>query len=334
MKLNRKIIESAAGILLLLAGFVGGIYTHEYMIASRVPARPLRENSSGFNYINPLLLSVDTGPQKSPEYASLHDSLAAYVKNTISVKNAENVSVYFRDLNSGSWTGVNEDDTYNPASMLKIAVLIATLRLAEKDPALLDDNITMSAGSSNQDFGQFYPPKNPILPGKVYTVRQLITAMIVESDNNADGLLIGLIGRPQFEKVLNDLQLPVNTSGTINSMSPKLYSRLYRVLYNSTYLSHELSEQTLELLIQKDFTKGLYAGLPANISVAQKFGERTITDSNGTPIERELHDCGIVYYPKAPYFVCVMTRGQDFIKLQSIISDISKISWDGFTKLH
>ena len=86
----------------------------------------------------------------------------------------------------------------------------------------------------------------------------------------------------------------------------------------------------METLVNVDFRDGLVAGVPGNIEVAHKFGEREV-DSQQT----QLHDCGIVYYPKRPYLLCVMTRGQhtddgavDEQKLQAIIKEVSTIVYN------
>jgi len=110
-------------------------------------------------------------------------------------------------------------------------------------------------------------------------------------------------------------------------MSPEIYSRLFRALYNATYLPDIESEQAFELLSQTDFNGGLVQGISASMTVAHKFGEHTEVE-NGKTIDRELHDCGIVYYPNQPYFLCVMTRGQDFPTLEKIIGNISKSVFD------
>ena len=56
---------------------------------------------------------------------------------------------------------------------------------------------------------------------------------------------------------------------------------------------------------------------------------KTRESGGGTP-EHELHDCGIVYYPEHPYFLCVMTRGGDRPKLAAAIADVSKVAYDGW----
>jgi hypothetical protein len=58
------------------------------------------------------------------------------------------------------------------------------------------------------------------------------------------------------------------------------------------------------------------------VKVAHKYGERGIyEDTQLTGIE--LHDCGIVYAPGSPYYLCVMTRGKDTSKLAKVIASIS-----------
>src|SRR6185436_5295057 len=96
--------------------------------------------------------------------------------------------------------------------------------------------------------------------------------------------------------------------------TPQNYSHLFRALYNGTYLSHDASEKALELLSRTKFSDGIVAGVPKETTVSHKFGERTL--SLNTSSINELHDCGIVYYPGHPYFLCIMTKGtSDFEEL-------------------
>ena len=91
-------------------------------------------------------------------------------------------------------------------------------------------------------------------------------------------------------------------------------------MFNASYLSRESSERGLAYLAHSDFQNGLVAGVPQGITVAHKFGERV--SANGA---KQLHDCGIVYYPTRPYLLCVMTRGDDFSKLTEVIQSVSRI---------
>lgn len=333
MRKHWNIISILIIISILLAGFVVGWLTRS-VFEKNVVTKQLREDSSEYKFINPLLLVTNTGAGDASEYKSITKTLVDYVDNKITQKKAEDVSIYFRDLNTGLYSGVNEDHLYSPASMMKVAVLISCLRLSENEPSILDEKISMATSSDDFNKNQTYLPKHPIVKGKLYSVRDLIYSMVVESDNNATALLEYFVGDDKVVGLLKELQMPDLPKGDVDFMSPRLYSRLYRILYNSTYLSPDVSEETLKLLTQKGFPQGLVSGVPENIVVAEKFGEHVSVDMSGKPTDRQLHDCGIVYLPNNPYFLCVMTKGQDFKELQPIISDVSKIVWDYFSKVN
>jgi beta-lactamase class A len=110
------------------------------------------------------------------------------------------------------------------------------------------------------------------------------------------------------------------------------YSLFLRVLYNATYLDRDHSEKLLQLLAQSDFSKGIEAGVPNGILIAQKFGDARIPDAQGVQVGAELQDCGIVYYPDHPYVLCVMTKGTDISVLESAISNISQIVYQDIEK--
>jgi beta-lactamase class A len=109
-----------------------------------------------------------------------------------------------------------------------------------------------------------------------------------------------------------------------NSMSVKDYAAFFRIIYNSSYLERNMSEKALSLLSSVDYKEGLIAGVPSNLVVSHKFGERQAIDKNGGTTN-QLHDCGIVYYPGHPYLLCVMTKGEKFEELSKIIAKISDI---------
>lgn len=138
----------------------------------------------------------------------------------------------------------------------------------------------------------------------------------------ANSALIQLIGEDKVFKVYDDLKLH-RPSEDKEGYTVQEYSYLFRVLYNGTYLSKELSERVLELLSKTKFANGIVAGVPSGTVVSHKFGIKTLSDD-----VRELHDCGIVYYPENPYFVCVMTRGYNFDDLSSILKTISEKIWN------
>lgn len=318
-----KIIIAPA--LCLALGTVAG-----FTVGSRKPdlVKPfvLRENSDDYKFINPILVFTIGDKENFPEYKPLEKTITSYINTAISSGKATNVSVYFRNLTNETWTGVNENDTYSPASMLKVAVLIAYLKLSEDNPSILQKTVAYTHG---EDSEQYFKPKTFLSTG-MRTNEELLKSMIDESDNTSLVTLLNELNDSQKETlndIYKDLSISVPTSGDDeNFMSARTYSRLFRVLYNGTYLSKTLSEKALSLLSDTDFDVGLAAGLPSSTTISHKFGERTLTDpKTGAETEHQLHDCGIIYKPDAPYFLCIMTRGKSFSDLQSILAGISDL---------
>jgi beta-lactamase class A len=107
------------------------------------------------------------------------------------------------------------------------------------------------------------------------------------------------------------------------TLSVRGYSSLFSALYNATYLSKDYSEEVLRWMAASEFDDGIRAGVPDEITVAHKFGEKM---EGG--ISRQLHDCGIVYYPGNPYSLCVMTMGDNWADLERVIAWISRTVFD------
>jgi beta-lactamase class A len=307
--------------LACVASFFGGWYARiQYTNAQPSRLVEIRENDTLYHYINPLIL-VDT-PRQAPEFGPLKENVNDYISEVESEKSASSVSVYFRDLNSGRWTGINEDESYDPSSLLKVAVMVGYLKKASDDATILLKKLPYVYTS---DPGQNYKPEHPLQNG-TYTIRDLLQAMIIGSDNDALALLYNN-DRDAFVDVLKTLQIPPPKSlDALDFISPKEYSSVFRTLYSSTYLPRGFSEQALDLLVYTDFKNGIVSGVPAGTIVAHKFGEHT-TAVNDIAQSRQLHDCGIIYYPGKPYLLCVMTRGNDFKSLESVLSNISKITY-------
>ena len=182
--------------------------------------------------------------------------------------------------------------------------------------------------SSGTPFGSVLDsPSVTLTPNQPYTVSELLSHLIIYSDNNAASLLVNNFDPNALGDIFTDLNLGSSSYDTTgDSVTPKQLSLMFRVLYNGTYLTADWSEKALELLSQVNYKQGLVAGVPAGITVAHKFGERELVDSvTGQVTNDELHDCGIIYYPGSPYLLCVMTKGNNgsLQQLQTAIAGIS-----------
>lgn len=316
---HRSQYIAVATISVIIGVFVGVSIGSEYFKPNSSISYPVREDSPQYKFINPLLFT-ENGPTHSSAYSPLETIISNYIATAKKRKDAKAVSVYFRDMNTGQWTGVNEEEKYEPSSMMKVLLLLADFKLAEKNPGFL---IEKEQYEHKYSMSQHYKPTDTLSEGK-HSIQELLNAMIVDSDNDAANALFDTSSNG-FKELYQALQLPTPNKESPDYMSAKSYSAIFRVLYNSSYLSRDMSEKALNLLSLTKFNNGLVSGLPKDIRVSHKFGENIITYTGGTVEHFELHDCGIVYYPSKPYFICIMTKGDEFSKLESVISAISNM---------
>lgn len=271
----------------------------------------------------------EVAPKEVAELLPIKNEIEHTINTLQSAGDVNTVSLYVRLLNSGRWFEINPDERYTPASLLKPAVLIAYLHIAENTPGVLNTPLTFAP--TKKATAAIIPPAHPLIAGRTYTVGEYLNQLIVASDNQALDVLRAHLTTAYptaLAQTYEDLSLPTETDPQAHSITPRMYSRLFTLLYNATYLGRETSEAGISLLLASEYTQGLVAGVPTGTQVAHKFGERAIAKPDGTLTDREFHDCGIVYYPDHPYFICVMTKGEDFTQMQQAIATISKKTYE------
>lgn len=242
----------------------------------------------------------------------------------------DHISLYFRDMNNGPWIGINEKEEFSPASLLKVPVMIAFLREAQDDPSLLSKNVTIK----EEDLNKILTPNiifdNLLAVGNAYTFLEITESMIQKSDNTGVIVLLKNIKSNYLKEVFNSVGVPFKDTMTEVPVRVKDYAGFFRILYNSSYLDRSMSEKALEILSKSRYMNGLRKGVPDEVIVANKFGERTNSkEASGT----QLHDCGIIYYPERPYLLCIMTRGDNFKNQEKVIEELSRFVYKEVDKI-
>lgn len=313
----------------ILACLMTGAFTfaisHQFHKPS--PSPPTSQSTAGkqliltrlkdYKYIQPLLLSDLSEPDEGMQelMTDIQQSISSYqIKDS-----AFKASVYIRNLTDGKWNVINPNEKYDPGSILKLPVMIALLKKAESDPTLLDQQI-LYQGTERKLPKQTIEPTS-IKAGSVYTVRELLKFMIVESDNEANMLLFNFLKPDIVLKVFRDLQLEIP-----DVYQPTLYmnvadvSKFLRVIYNSSYTDPRLSEYSMQLLEKTKFTEGMKKSIPGNAMLIHKFGERGYADTSF----QELSETGIIYLNDQRVLVTIMTKGTNQSAQAASIAEITK----------
>jgi beta-lactamase class A len=310
----RKVAVFALGAILFLAV---GWYAHDWYQCRQAHV-PRRVRAVGFRYISPLLdVELPEGMSVRQEPIPFKSKVLDFVQQRVRAGKVSDMSVYFRDLFDGPWFGINEEARFDAASMMKVPVMIAWLKRAEKDQRILGRQFFFD-GKEDLTAMQVIKPKATITAGQNYTVDQLLYYMINYSDNNATSLLYNALSPEELNDVLDGMDIDNDASSGNNVITVHGYSGFFRILFNAAYLNRAMSEKALQLLTLEDFA-GISAGVPQGIAVAAKFGE---SNQGG---EKQLHDFGIVYHPGGPYILGVMTRGHDASAQAEVIKDLSAL---------
>jgi beta-lactamase class A len=320
-------------ILSIAVGFIVGInYDHRVMVGKYLNnISPIRESDLSYKFIRPLLTYNIPSAGDENELKMLRGNIVKLVENRAKNKELTDFSLFVSELDRGRWIGVNETQKYTAASLWKVAIMMAYLKKAQNDSKILDQELIYTKAMKDlTEISEFDTPAQLLLD-KSYKVDDLISKMIIDSDNGAKTLLLANIDETALNVLFNDLTVP-NPMANNYVVSPLDYSLFFRVLYNGSYLSHKMSEKALSLLSQAKFSKGLVAGLPNGTIVAHKFGEHVTADSSQVKAV-ELHDCGIVYYQPSPYFICIMSHGPNLDNLEAIIRDVSSLVYQKLASL-
>lgn len=302
--------------LVLLVGVLAGAS------AARFSAQVARTGCEAeFRYLNGRVLCGDTDVIRKTSYAATKRD----IENLIAAAKGDGVTsaaVYFRDLVHGPVFGINELTAFAPASLLKLPTAMVFMNAAEQQEGVLGAQVRYEGEAAVGE--QRIPPRESAKEGETYAISDLLHMMLSFSDNASYQALDGFLRQePQRQalrkETFQELGLLDPESRTETTLSVRGYASLYTLLFNASYLNPADSEQVLSWLSESGYREGLVAGVPASVTVAHKFGERIRDDDT-----KELHDCGIVYFPGNPYLLCVMTRGSDWDALTRLIADISK----------
>jgi hypothetical protein len=142
-------VRQCVTIVGIVAAFVLGIvYEKRAGNTDSLDFGEVRENSSNFTFINPLLeckmgLDYLSNGQARPSRAKLETLIDTEVKKGAITF----VSVYYRDLNNGPWLGINEREQFFPASLMKVPLMMHYYKVAEEHPGILDELVAWNLGS-------------------------------------------------------------------------------------------------------------------------------------------------------------------------------------------
>jgi beta-lactamase class A len=229
--------------------------------------------------------------------------------------------MFFMDLETGNYVGVNEDKVYPTASVIKLPILIALFQEVDAGNIRLNETLTMTRDLIVGGSGTM----QDLPPGSKFSLLDTATKMIVTSDNTATNMIIKRMGGIQklnakfrswgLQKTVMRRWLP-DLRGT-NTTTPRELVQLLAMLDQQKLLSASSQAQAIDILQRVRNRTLLPVGLGRGATIAHKTGD----------IGFILGDAGIIQMPNGKrYLAAVLVESAyDDPRARDFIQDASRI---------
>jgi len=272
-------------------------------------------------------LDCGTINEKIEQVENLDEAVEKIINSYEQSGRISRASVFYRDLKSRRWFGVNENVNFYPASLAKLPIAMMVYKSSEVNKKILDAELQITDDDTSLNEGQHYKPQKSLEAGKSYPVKELLHSMLTYSDNAPVNPLLES-SKLFHNSIFSDLGVyyPAESDkeeGQWN-ITTKNYANLFRSLYNSSYLKPQYSNEILSYLSESTFEKGIRLGVDKNVKIANKYGESSYAEETDGKTLTVLNDCGIIYKQENPYILCIMTLGENYENLEKLIGEISR----------
>jgi beta-lactamase class A len=247
----------------------------------------------------------------------------------------ENLGISFYDGQTTIQWSYNADHYFHAASTMKLAVLLGVFRQIERGELTLDAPVHVRnrfTSIVNQepfmlDLGRDADPDVYGHLGKTLSIRELAYWMITKSSNLATNLLVDVVGIPNIQLALDELQIDgvkilrgvedqaAFGAGLNNEVTANGLLKLLRLVADGKAYSQNSSNEMLAIMLEQQYRSGIPAGLPKAARVAHKTGN----------ISTVHHDAGIVFLDdRKPYVLVILTQFPAETGRGTAVADVSR----------
>ena len=217
------------------------------------------------------------------------------------------VGLVVKDLETGETLAWLAERRFPAASLIKIPILVEALRQAATNPRLMEERIAIEPTSRVAGFGIL----KELQSIEALTLLDLLTLMIVMSDNTATNLCIDRLGMGAVNDGIARLgltatvlqrkmmDLAAREGGLDNFTSAGDMARLLELLATERILSPPGCRRALGILARQQVKDRLPLLLPSDVAVAHKTGE----------LPGIRHDVGLLRWDTHQIVVAALTQG-------------------------
>ena len=235
-------------------------------------------------------------------------------------------SIFIKDLKSDKICCINEEEVVPSASIIKLFIMAKTFQLVSLGELNLSDRISINK-EDRVPYSVIY-----VLDDKnTYTTQDLITLMIIQSDNTATNQLISMLGIENINEFIRELGF----KNTI--LKRKMMDFDARKLGLDNYTTARDVAKLLELIGKGKLISKAYCDIMINIMKMQldnsmmslNLDEKLIVAHKTGNLPNIKHDVGIVYGRNKDYIFTMLTwdaLSDNYAR--DIIGKVSRISYE------
>lgn len=279
-------------------------------------------------------------------FAQTTDSLKGEIQQIVSSMNAE-VGVAISGNNGNDTLSLNGNQHFPLQSVFKFHIALAVLSQIDKGKFNLNQEIKIEKKDLLPDL--YSPLRDKYPNGARLSLSKILEYTVSNSDNVGCEILLRLIGGPEaVEKYckdngIEDISIKINEEQQQanwdlqfqNWTTPKEANKILEIFYSNK--NNLLSEESYNFIwkIMKETETGqnrLKGQLPEGTIVAHKTGS---SGTNKEGLTAAVNDIGIVFLPNGQYYfisVFVTKSTENAETNEKIIADISKVTWEYFTR--
>ena len=237
------------------------------------------------------------------------------------------VCVSFLDLTTGEKFSIHGDRSVHSASTIKLLIMAELMSRVQSGSLSLDQKIVITPEMKTGGDGIL----KELEPGHSFTLKEIMTLMIIVSDNQATKILIDLLGMDAINargKALGLAQTVLGRKmmdsearkqGRDNYISSNDMTSILKSIHEGTLIDAKYSNIMLDVLMRQQQNGRLQLYLPEELPIAHKCGDLDCLENDG----------GIIYAENHPYILVVLTSAMPSNKEgREVIGHISKIVYD------
>lgn len=209
--------------------------------------------------------------------------------------------VVVEDLERGERFEHQPQEPFIAESVIKVPIMAAVYAAANRGAFSLNDCLTLRREDLVGGSGFLFA----LSPGLRLTIRDLVTLMIIQSDNTATNMLIDLIGKEQIDRTMGEAGMkqsvysrklmiyPADIAEN-NRITAGDVAGLLRLISTGRFISRRACDEMISILKKQQVRNGLPSMLPSASDEQADAADWELACKSGWDTGRQ-HDVGVLY---------------------------------------